>query len=79
MSGKLCDGVAAHTQKIIKNSKAYCEGAEHRFADTALNNPITDNPHEASSEARASWDAGWNDANTGAVEGCCAGPNRTAP
>ena len=75
-----CDGIATNHQKIIKNANAYAEGAEHRLADTAANNPITDNPHEANSEANASWDQGWNDANGGTMQPCVAGYNeRVAP
>lgn len=75
----LCDGIATNHQKQLNNVRAYAEGAEHRLADTALNNPITDNPHVAGSEARASWDEGWNDANSGTIEPCVASPNRVAP
>lgn len=81
MAGQLCDGRLATDAKngVIQNSKAYCEGMSYRASDTALNAPITDNPHESGSEAADAWDAGWtvaDDAAGGAIDkdsaGCCA-------
>ena len=79
MTGRLCDGVAAHNQKQVNQSRAYCEGAEYRWSGSPLAVPITDNPHAPTSESANAWDAGWNDANINAVEPCCAGYLRTAP
>ena len=54
----LCDGVATNHQKILKNSRAYCEGVDYRFGGTAIEQPITGNPEDGiGSEAEASWDA----------------------
>jgi hypothetical protein len=79
MAGKNTDGVNTGKPKW-KDVRAYAEGVEHRMADTATNNPKTDNPHGADRVGEAaSWDAGWDDANAGTVEQHVAGWNRTAP
>lgn len=60
MAGKISDGNDASLQEI-RNSRAYNEGMEHRAADTATNNPITDNPYDGEgTEEETAWDAGWN-------------------
>ena len=75
----LCDGVATNHQKILKNSRAYCEGVDYRFGGTAIEQPITGNPEDGiGSEAEASWDAGWTDAGAGTVEGCSCRRGQTA-
>lgn len=76
----ICDGIATHFQKQLNNSRAYAEGAEWRLADTAINHPISDNPHDGTgSDAETCWDEGWNDANAGTIEACVAVGGRTAP
>ena len=68
--GNVCDGVATHIQKTLRNTKAYAEGVEYRFGGTALQRPITDNPHVSGTEEADCWDAGWTGADTDTVEGC---------
>jgi hypothetical protein len=64
---KLCDGIDEHHQKILKNSKAYCEGVEAAFAGGA----VTLNPEDGvGSEGESAWDAGHADALAGTVSGC---------
>lgn len=79
MPGKLCTGAAQNNAANLKNSKAYCEGIKYRASGLSIARPITDNPHEAGSEAADAWDLGWTlaEANaTGVVDrteaGCCA-------
>lgn len=79
MAGKLCFGSTYNNAGAarIQDSKAFCEGAAYRATDTALNAPITDNPHESGSEAADAWDAGWTAADGAAggelgIVGCCA-------
>jgi len=78
MAGQLCWGVAIKSSDK-RDTKAYCEGMAYRASDTALNAPITDNPHEAGSSAAVGWDAGWDIADGAAGStisnleaGCCA-------
>lgn len=76
----LCDGVGTHFQKQIKNVKAYEDGVQYRMGGTALGRPITGNPEDGvGSEYEACWDAGWNDAHAGTIEGCSAYTGETAP
>lgn len=78
--GNLSDGISTNHQNKVRNIRAYAEGVEHRMANTAINNPITDNPHsDTGSEEHISWDEGWNDADSGTVEEHVAGHGRTAP
>ena len=77
MSGQLCSGHALKNG-VPNNSKAYCEGMAHRATGTALEAPVTDNPHIAGSDAAVAWAAGWtvaDDAAGGAIatadQGCC--------
>lgn len=80
MTGKMCDGDINNNTKKYKNVKAYAEGVEYRMTDTALNHPITDNPHTGLDvDMASSWDKGWQGADTGSVEPCVAGFDRTAP
>lgn len=46
---------------------AWNEGWLYRYSDTALNAPITDNPHPANTAKNQAWADGWNEAaaNTG--------------
>lgn len=80
MAGQMCAG---STQPIkngeLRNSKAFCEGMAYRASDTALNAPVTDNPHVANSDASVSWIDGWTVADdaagstiSAADAGCCA-------
>lgn len=76
----LCDGVAEHNQKQLKNSRAYCEGVDWRMGGTAIERPDTANPEEGlGSEAEACWDAGYADAAAGTIEGCSNHRGETAP
>ena len=79
MSGSWCTGVATDNRQHLLDVRAYAEGAEYRLGGTALQRPITDNPHTVSASAIASWVAGWTDADGGTIEGCVADPTRTAP
>lgn len=79
MAGKKCNGVDSYSAVKVQNSKAFCEGMAYRASDTALNAPVTDNPHEAGSEAATCWAAGWDVAALSAGGniskadlGCCA-------
>ena len=66
----LADGVSTHAQKTLKNARAYAEGAAYRCSGTAALRPITGNPEDGlGSEAEAAWDAGWNAADSGTVDG----------
>ena len=58
-SGSVCSIFASH------QNKAWDAGWRHRYADTAANNPITDNPYDANvlPVEKAAWDNGWNEAN----------------
>lgn len=61
MSGQLDFGINFNNAGAghISAGNAFSEGIYHRAADTAANNPITDNPHEVGSEDRDAWDRGW--------------------
>lgn len=84
MAGKLCTGVARNNVagKNFRSSTAYCEGINWRAGGTLAGRPVTDNPHEAGSEANASWTAGWTLADAAAPAGvvdaadapCCSTP-----
>lgn len=69
MPGKQYDGRGLDEAKngVTNNSKAYCEGMQYRTTGTAAAKPITDNPHQAGSEAETAWDAGWNAADAKAA------------
>jgi hypothetical protein len=54
MAGKSCDGVDTQNQKLVRNTRAFCEGVDARIAAV----PPVVNPHEAGSEAAASYTAG---------------------
>ena len=76
MPGTLCDGSATATT-LVKDSKAYCEGMNHRVATNGAT--IGANPHAAGSDAANAWDLGWTVAQgeagsemTRALMGCCA-------
>jgi len=77
MPGQLCNGGTIKSADV-KLSSSYCEGMAHRASDTALNAPVTDNPHAAASDAGKAWIAGYNAADgaggtiTSAISGCCA-------
>ena len=78
MAGQLCAGSTQTTKNADPvNSKAFCEGMAYRASDTALNAPVTDNPHEANSDASVSWIDGWDVAeaaaggNIGKAEAAC--------
>lgn len=77
MPGDLCDGHANRNGKV-KDSKAYCEGMSYRASGIGTDVPVTDNPHEAGSDAWVAWLAGWNAADAYAdgvmpvdAMGCC--------
>ena len=78
MSGKLCTGATTNNAYLPKNSRAYCEGIDYRMSGTAIAKPITDNPHEADSEAADAWGLGWAAIETDAgststlIQNCCA-------
>ena len=81
MPGNLCDGHTGRNGKV-KDSKAYCEGMAYRQSGIGTDVPVTDNPHEAGSDAATAWDAGWNaaDAYSDGVMpqdamGCCSIPS----
>lgn len=80
MPGVFCNGVDTD-QPYVSESRAYCEGMLYRAGGTALQRPITDNPHAVASDPidNANWDRGWTlaDDNAGgtiskADAGCCA-------
>ena len=79
----LCDGVAAHNQKQLTNSRAFCEGLNARIASNAAEA----NPHEVGSDANKAYTAGYNtaalEAGVGPVDKadapCCAFPLSTVP
>jgi len=78
MSGKLCFGIPYNNAGAghLRSSKAFCEALNYRASGTALQRPKADNPHADGSDANASWDLGWDIANTsagGSVAnlGCC--------
>lgn len=76
MAGKKCTGTQTNNAGNSKNSRAFCEGRNYRGTGTGLQAPITDNPHEAGSEAADAWDRGWTavDISSGTsvgVDGCC--------
>jgi len=82
MAGKFCTGVVTNNNFLPKESKAYCEGMQWRMQGTALQFPITDNPHLADSPAAITWGLGWivaDNAAPGAITPsdapCCAVPN----
>ena len=81
MPGKQCNGVAGYSAGKLKNSKAYCEGLDHRISTNGAT--IGDNPHVAGSEAANCWDVGWSEgqADAGstlsASSGLCCAPDRT--
>ncbi len=83
MAGTNLDG--SDTQWDLKSIRAYEEGVAHRQADTAINNPITDNPWDGlGTPEETAWDQGWNDANTengsnGAIDASSAFRNVVAP
>ncbi len=64
MAGKNCVGRVTNSGSTVKETKAYAEGAIYRASDTALNAPVTDNPHAAASDAGIAWIAGWDLAET---------------
>jgi len=79
MPGKLCYGAAAGNAGKLRNSKAFCEGLEHRALGAGVTYPVTDNPHESGSEASDAWILGWtvaDDAETSTIDPadapCCA-------
>ena len=81
MPGMLCDGSDLKTAKV-KDSKAYCEGMAYRQSGIGTDVPVTDNPHQAGSDAWVAWLAGWNaaDAYSDGVMprdamGCCIIPS----
>ena len=79
MAGSWCSGIATDNRHHLMDVRAYAEGAEYRLSDTALNAPITDNPHPSGTPSADAWDAGWNDADGATIEGCVADPARVAP
>ena len=76
MAGKLCSGTADNNAGCFKNSKAYCEGIDHRMATNGAT--IGDNPHAVGSEAANAWDLGWTAIHSDAggattlLQNCCA-------
>jgi len=78
----LCDGIVASNQKILTNSRAFCEGINARY----FSELSTTNPHAANSEANKAWTAGWNTADiqegdvvAHADAPCCAIPAGLVP
>lgn len=62
MAGKQHAGFAPNRFNP-REQKAFCDGMAHRLADTAANNPITDNPFDNTNvegDNEIAWDAGWN-------------------
>ena len=76
MPGKLCEGSVTGNAYQLKNSRAYCEGINHRIATNGAT--IGDNPHEVGSEAANAWDLGWTAGHVDAggtstlLPNCCA-------
>ncbi|GAG13506.1 unnamed protein product [marine sediment metagenome] len=78
MAGEQFDG-SDPRNFVPKNSQAFCDGMRHRAADTAANNPLTDNPEDGlGSDFESAWDAGWaaaDDEAGGSISkdeaGCC--------
>lgn len=66
MPGKLCTGAVLNNAFRIKESKAFSEGIYFRAQGTALDFPLTGNPHAAGSSAAAAWSRGWAVANSAA-------------
>ena len=63
----LCDGIDTNAQKILKNSRAYCEGVDAAFTGAL----VTANPEDGiGSEAEAAWNAGHADALADTVADC---------
>ena len=61
MAGKLCYGATQNNSGAgtLRESIAFADGIKFRATGTALQAPLSDNPHPNPSEANVAWAFGW--------------------